>query len=67
MDAFGRQKSGGLDRWDGHYERNTFFRDRTSETGPPEMNEKNQREYERDPDLMHIKIEFTQNKWNWNL
>jgi len=30
------------------------------------MNEKNQREYERDPDLMHIKIEFTQNNWNWN-
>jgi hypothetical protein len=25
MDAFGRQKSGGLDRWDGHIERKGCF------------------------------------------
>jgi len=30
------------------------------------MNEKNQREYEGDMDLKHIKIEFNLNNWNWN-
>ena len=31
------------------------------------MNEKNQREYEGDLNLKHIKIEFIQNNWNWNI
>jgi Holliday junction resolvase-like predicted endonuclease len=31
------------------------------------MKEKNQLEYEEDPDIKHIKIEFIPNHWKWDL
>jgi hypothetical protein len=51
-----------LEHYDKKYRSNLM-----SKTEGWKMNEKNKREYERDPDLKHIKIEFTLNNWNWDI
>ena len=48
-----------------HYDKK-YRLDPMNKTESWKMSEKNQREYEKDSDLKHIKIEFSLNNWNWN-
>jgi len=49
-----------LEHYDKKYRSNP-----TNMTESWKMNEKNQRVYELDSDLKHIKLEFSLNNWNW--